>query len=121
MDLVALGVEVFGVGSLAVAFAKYTIEKRKTRQFEDHTEKYLKALLSAKLFSANFGATFFAPPRHPKLQRWKQLAVKLNVDGKEIPINEFVESILTGTIAGAVTTLHGVGEDWKKIEIKIER
>ncbi len=49
------------------------------------------------------------------------MGVKLNIDGKEIPINEFVANILTGTIAGAVTTLHGVDEEWKKIEIKIER
>jgi hypothetical protein len=49
------------------------------------------------------------------------LGVKLQVDGKEISINEFVERILAGTITGAVTTLHGVGEEWKKIEIKIER
>lgn len=49
------------------------------------------------------------------------MGAKLTVDGKEIPLNEFVESILAGTIAGAVSTLHGVGEDWKKIEIKIER
>ena len=48
------------------------------------------------------------------------MGVKLKVDGKDIPINEFVESILAGTIAGAVTTLHGVSEDWKKIEIQIE-
>lgn len=49
------------------------------------------------------------------------MGVKLQVDGKEIPLNEFVESILAGTIAGAVTTLNGVGEEWKKIEIPIER
>jgi hypothetical protein len=49
------------------------------------------------------------------------LGAKLIVDGKEIPLNEFVENILAGTITGAVTTLHGVGEDWKKIEIKVER
>ena len=42
MDLIALGVEVFGVGSLAVAFAKYTIEKRKTLQFEDRTKNNLR-------------------------------------------------------------------------------
>jgi len=49
------------------------------------------------------------------------VAVKLLVDGKEIPINDFVENILAGTLAGAVTTLHGVSDGWKKIEIKIER
>jgi len=42
MDLVALGVEVFGVGSLAVAFTKCTIEKRKARQFEDHMKNTLR-------------------------------------------------------------------------------
>ncbi len=49
------------------------------------------------------------------------MGVQLKVDGKIIPINEFVESILSGTISGAVTTLHGVGGDWRKIEIQIER
>jgi hypothetical protein len=49
------------------------------------------------------------------------LAAKLFVDGKEIPLNDFVTRILSSTVAGAVTTLHGVGEDWKKIDIKIER
>ncbi len=49
------------------------------------------------------------------------MAVKLLIDGKEIPLNEFVESILAGTITGAVTTLHGIDEDWKKIEIAIKR
>ena len=49
------------------------------------------------------------------------MAAKLIVDGKEIPINDFVENILAGTIVGAVTTLHGVSDGWKKIEVKIER
>jgi hypothetical protein len=47
------------------------------------------------------------------------MGMKLKVDGKEIAINEFVEKILTGTIVGAVSSLHGVKEDWKKIEIDI--
>jgi fluoride ion exporter CrcB/FEX len=50
-----------------------------------------------------------------------KLIVKLNVDGKEIPLNEFVVNILASTITGAVTTLHGVNKEWEKIEIKIER
>ena len=48
-----------------------------------------------------------------------QMGMKLKVDGKEIAINEFVEKILTGAIVGAVSSLHGVKEDWKKIEIDI--
>lgn len=47
------------------------------------------------------------------------MSIKLKVNGKEIVINEFVEKILTGTIVGAVSSLHGIKEDWKKIEIDI--
>jgi hypothetical protein len=49
------------------------------------------------------------------------MGMKLLVDGKEIPFNEFVEKILSGTIVGAVTSLRGIKEDWKKIEIEISR
>ena len=35
------------------------------------------------------------------------MSLKLKVDGKEIPVKEFVENILSGSIVGAVTTLHG--------------
>ena len=45
--------------------------------------------------------------------------MQLKVDGKDIPLNEFVENILNGTIVGAVTSLKGIREDWKKIEIYI--
>jgi hypothetical protein len=47
------------------------------------------------------------------------MRMKLVVDGKEIPLNEFVEKILNGTIVGAVTSLRGINEDWKKIEIEV--
>jgi|OpeIllAssembly_1097287.scaffolds.fasta_scaffold266029_3 hypothetical protein len=49
------------------------------------------------------------------------LTLKLKVDGKDIPLNEFVESILNGTMTGAVTSLKGIKEDWKKIEISIQK
>jgi hypothetical protein len=49
------------------------------------------------------------------------LGLKLKVDGKEIPLNEFVEKIMSGTITGAVTSLRGIKDDWKKIEIEIEK
>ncbi len=47
--------------------------------------------------------------------------LKLQIDGKEVPLNDFVEKILTGTVTGAVTALRGIREDWKKIEIEISR
>jgi len=49
------------------------------------------------------------------------LSIKLKVDGKDIPLNEFVEKIMSGTITGAVTSLRGIREDWKKIEIEIQK
>jgi len=49
------------------------------------------------------------------------VAVKLRVNDKEIPMNDFVEHILANTIAGAVTTLHGVDAEWRKIEIQIQK
>lgn len=49
------------------------------------------------------------------------MSLKLKVDGKEIPLNEFVEKILSGTIIGAVTSLKGVKDEWKKIDIELSR
>ena len=49
------------------------------------------------------------------------MELKLVIDGKEIPLNEFVNKILTGTIVGAVTSLRGIKEDWKKIEVEITK
>lgn len=49
------------------------------------------------------------------------LSLKLKVDGKEIPLNEFVGRMLSGTITGGVSSLKGIKEDWKKIEIEIQK
>jgi hypothetical protein len=49
------------------------------------------------------------------------MGMKLLVDGKEIPYNEFVEKMLSGMIVGAVSSLKGIKENWKKIEIEISR
>jgi len=47
------------------------------------------------------------------------MEMKLIVDGKEIPVNEFVSKILSGMVVGSVTSLRGIREDWKKIEIEV--
>jgi hypothetical protein len=47
--------------------------------------------------------------------------MKLKIDGKEIPLNEFVEKIMQGIIVGGVTSLRGIKEDWKKIEIEVTK
>ncbi len=49
------------------------------------------------------------------------MSMKLRVDGKEIPMNEFVEKIISGSVIGAVTSLKGIKDDWKKIEIEISK
>jgi len=50
-----------------------------------------------------------------------KLSLKLKVDGKNIPLNEFVEKIMNGTITGAVSSLKGIKENWQKIEIEIQK
>jgi hypothetical protein len=47
------------------------------------------------------------------------LKMKLLVDGKEIPLNDFVERIFTGMVVGGVNALKGITEDWEKIEIDV--
>jgi hypothetical protein len=47
--------------------------------------------------------------------------LKLQVDGNKIPLNEFVENVLSGSIIGVVTSLRGIKENWEKIEIEILR
>jgi len=49
------------------------------------------------------------------------MVMKLRVDGKEIPLNEFVEKVIGGSVVGAVTSLRGIKEDWEKIEIEISK
>jgi len=49
------------------------------------------------------------------------LDIKLYVDGIEIPLNDFVKKILSGTIVGAIESLRGIRENWKEMEIKITR
>jgi len=49
------------------------------------------------------------------------LEVRLTVDGKHVELNEFVSKILGGTIAGAVTSLRGISEEWKGIKIEVTK
>jgi hypothetical protein len=49
------------------------------------------------------------------------MGTKLIVDGKEIPLNEFVSKMLEGTMVGAVTSLRGVKEDWKRINVEVTK
>jgi hypothetical protein len=44
---------------------------------------------------------------------------ELIVDGKRIPINQFVQDVFAGIISGVLLSIHGVGDDWKLAEVKI--
>lgn len=45
----------------------------------------------------------------------------LEVDGENIPMNDFVKKILSGMISGSIGSLHGIEEDWKTLNIKLIR
>ncbi len=49
------------------------------------------------------------------------MEVRLKIDGKEVPLNEFVEKMLGGMLEGAVESLKGIDSNWKKMVIEVER
>ncbi|MFA4955591.1 MAG: hypothetical protein WC556_01295 [Candidatus Methanoperedens sp.] len=51
----------------------------------------------------------------------EKIDIVLEIDGKKIPMNDFVKNILCGMIKGSIGTLHGVGDEWKTANIKLSR
>jgi len=51
----------------------------------------------------------------------EEIDIVLEIDGKKIPMNDFVKNILTGMIKGSIETLHGVGDDWKTANITLKK
>ncbi len=49
------------------------------------------------------------------------MEVRLEVDGEEIELNEFVTKIIGKVVEGMVSTLRGVKEDWKVVRIEVVR
>ncbi len=49
------------------------------------------------------------------------MGMKLKVDGKEIPLNDFVARFIQGTVVGGVASLKGIKEGWSKIEIEVTK
>ena len=45
--------------------------------------------------------------------------VELLVDGKKISLNDFVEEFFGKTLDGAISSLSGINEDWKEMQIKV--
>ena len=50
-----------------------------------------------------------------------EVKVEIYVDKEEVGANEFVQNVMGRAIAGAVSALKGVKEDWKEIEIKVRK
>jgi hypothetical protein len=51
----------------------------------------------------------------------EEIDMVLEIDGKKIPLNDFVKNILSGMIKGSIQTLHGVRDDWKTVAIRLNR
>jgi hypothetical protein len=49
------------------------------------------------------------------------MKIELSVDGRKIPMNEFVQKIVGNVIKAMVETLHTINSEWKDISIHIER
>ncbi len=47
------------------------------------------------------------------------MGLKLKVDGKEIPLNDFVSKYMQGTVVGGLASLKGIKDNWKRIELEI--
>jgi hypothetical protein len=50
-----------------------------------------------------------------------RMNVELSIDNKNIRLNDFAAKMLSGSLLGAVTSLHGVKEDWKEIRVKVTK
>lgn len=44
--------------------------------------------------------------------------LELKVNGVEVPLNDFVESFIAGTLCGMLRSLHGV-EDIRTVDLKL--
>lgn len=49
------------------------------------------------------------------------MEVRLTVDGEEIELNPFVMKIIGRVVEALATSLKGVDENWRKIELEVVR
>lgn len=49
------------------------------------------------------------------------MKIELSVDGRKIPMNEFVQKIIINVIKAMIETLHTINSEWKEISIHIEK
>ncbi|MGB9927192.1 MAG: hypothetical protein ACPK85_02155 [Methanosarcina sp.] len=49
------------------------------------------------------------------------MKIELLVDGRKIPMNEFVQKIVINVVRAMAETLHTINSGWKEISIHIEK
>ncbi len=49
------------------------------------------------------------------------MEVELIVDGKRIPMNDYVKSVFANVVSALIATLKGVDESWKEMKLEIRR
>lgn len=49
------------------------------------------------------------------------MKIELSVDGRRIPMNDFVQKIVINVIKAMVETLHTIDSGWREISIHIEK
>ena len=49
------------------------------------------------------------------------MEVEITIDGEKISLNDFVQSIIGGSIAGSISSLSGIDPNWKKASISVYR
>jgi len=47
--------------------------------------------------------------------------VELVVDGKRIPMNDYVRSVFAKVVSALISTLKGVDEDWREARLIVRR
>ncbi len=47
--------------------------------------------------------------------------IELEIDGKKVPMNDYVRRVFENVIEALVSTLKGVDEDWRELKIEIKR
>ena len=61
------------------------------------------------------------PSKGGSLITGEEASAELVVDGKRIPVNQFVQNVFVGIITGVLDSIHGVEEDWKVTELILKR
>jgi hypothetical protein len=51
----------------------------------------------------------------------RKVKTELVIDGKKVPMNDFIRKIFTNTVGAMVECLHGIDENWTEISLKIEK